>query len=257
MESSVSDAGELTSFRRALQILDLLSMDGDGMTVEQLAARLGFSSSTTYRYVRALREEHLVEEIQSGVYHLGVRIMMLARAARGPANFIQRARPALEHLTSVTDSQSFLARFTDQVVICLDSAEPRVMRPFRIAVGPGDLVPLNVGAAAKAILAQLPREHAWSLLKRAQAADLGMAPRRSRSNWQAEVSEIKRRGYAVSDWMEDGVRALSAPIFCPRDQLAAVSIAGPVRRLSDERLPSLTRHLCAAAEEIGKRLSDF
>ncbi|MGH7899481.1 MAG: helix-turn-helix domain-containing protein, partial [Candidatus Binatia bacterium] len=89
----MSQATELVSFRKMLQILDLLANDGSGLTVEQIAERGDFSTSSAYRYVRSLRQERLLEESGDGTYQLGSRLILLARAVRGPANLVQRARP--------------------------------------------------------------------------------------------------------------------------------------------------------------------
>jgi DNA-binding IclR family transcriptional regulator len=252
----MSQATGLTSFRKTLQILDLLSNDGDGLTVEQIAEGLGFSTSTTYRYVRSLRQERLVEESSDGSYQLGSRLILLARAARGPTNVIERARPTLEHLVKATGNQVFLSRLTEDLVICVDTVEPAEPRPFRVMLGPGDVVPLNQGAAAKAILAQLPPEKAVTLLL---ATDLNGPPqfRRSQAEWLSELAEIRERGYAVTEWKLDGVRAIAAPVFAPRKRLAAVSVTGPVGRLTDERVPEVVDHLRQSAGAITERLADM
>ncbi|MGH7897102.1 MAG: IclR family transcriptional regulator, partial [Candidatus Binatia bacterium] len=161
-----------------------------------------------------------------------------------------------EHLVKATDAQVFLSRLTEDVVICVDSVEPADPRPFRVMVGPGDVVPANQGAAAKAILAELPPEKAVTLLL---AADLAGPPqfRRSQAEWLHELAEIRERGYAITEWKQDGVRAIARSFVGPRKRLTAITVVGPVGRIGDERVPEILVHLREAATSLSERLADI
>jgi IclR family acetate operon transcriptional repressor len=142
------------------------------------------------------------------------------------------------------------------MVICVDQIEAQASRLVRVAVGPGDPVPLHRGAAAKAILAQLPLDRALALIAQAQLADPIIQPSRSREEWQAELVEVRHQGYALAELKPEGISAVAAAIVKPGRELAAVTIAGPTYCLTDDRLPSLAEQVRETAAEITTRLMD-
>jgi DNA-binding IclR family transcriptional regulator len=191
-----------------------------------------------------------------GSYQLGGRLLDLARVARGPVDLIHVARPFLEALASATGEQVFLSRLAGHIVVCIDQVEAQIPRLVRIAVGPGDSVPLRRGAAAKAILAHLPPHKVLALLERAESADPTPQTPRSREQWLAELAEVRRQGYAVTEFAPEGLRAVAAAIVAPRRELAALTVAGPAYCLTDERLPGLAEKVCETGTAITARLMD-
>ena len=70
------------------------------------------------------------------------------------------------------------------------------------------------------------------------------------------LQEVRKAGYARSDQEVDiGARAISAPIFDRRKKLAGgLCIAGPVHRLSDERIKTLKKKVIDCAKAISAEL---
>ena len=69
---------------------------------------------------------------------------------------------------------------------------------------------------------------------------------------RAELVRVRRLGYAVdNEEIEEGLRCVGAPV---RDYtarvVAAISIAGPVFRMTDERLPDLARMVVDASRDL-------
>jgi IclR family acetate operon transcriptional repressor len=67
-----------------------------------------------------------------------------------------------------------------------------------------------------------------------------------------QLATFQERGYALDD--EEaviGVRCLGAPIFGQEGTVVgAISISGPVVRITSDRLPLFSREICKAAREI-------
>jgi len=89
-----------------------------------------------------------------------------------------------------------------------------------------------------------------------------LSPARAFRKWQrnalhgtllAELTEVKRRGYATNDEeLFPGIRALAAPIEGVEAQAkAAVSVTGGRLRIDDRKIIAAVR---TAAHEISKRL---
>ena len=71
-----------------------------------------------------------------------------------------------------------------------------------------------------------------------------------------ELARVRRRGYALDDEeLEIGLRAVAAPIRNHRgDVVAAVSIAGPVQRVSKKALQRFATEAVATGRTISQRL---
>ncbi|TLN05734.1 IclR family transcriptional regulator, partial [bacterium] len=74
---------------------------------------------------------------------------------------------------------------------------------------------------------------------------------------RAELAKIRVQGYALSEQeYHDGIRGIGAPVFNYQDKIvAAVSITGPVYRLTEERINQELLPLAhKAASEMSRRL---
>ncbi|TCG02911.1 IclR family transcriptional regulator, partial [Paraburkholderia steynii] len=67
----------MSSITRLLSILELFSQTGPFVSVEDVAAKLGCSTPTAYRYVRELVDTGLLVRFTAGDYGLGPRIIKL------------------------------------------------------------------------------------------------------------------------------------------------------------------------------------
>src|SRR5690606_11207140 len=77
MTDQKKDSG--SSLTRALGILALFSATTPLLSAEDIAARLGYTRSTAYRYMKDLAEAGLIAPASGGSYSLGPRIVELER----------------------------------------------------------------------------------------------------------------------------------------------------------------------------------
>jgi len=77
-----------SSLGRMLSVLDTFSEDASIWTVDNIAAALGYTRATAYRYVGGLCDAGLLTRVAQGAYGLGPRIIELDRQ-------IQRCDPLL------------------------------------------------------------------------------------------------------------------------------------------------------------------
>jgi DNA-binding IclR family transcriptional regulator len=74
----------------------------------------------------------------------------------------------------------------------------------------------------------------------------------SRDALQADLAEVRRRGYAVTnEELEPGLVAVAAPVY--RDGaavVAALSVSGPATRLTARRIPAIAAQCVAEASAL-------
>ncbi|CAB4845986.1 unannotated protein [freshwater metagenome] len=163
---------------RGLTVLELLSDASDGLTVTEIAARLGVSRTVVYRLVVTLEMHALLRRGTDGRCRLGMAVLALARQVQPVLR--EAAMPALRRLA---DSVGATAHLT--VVDGTDALSVAVVEPtrsdFHVAYRVGARHALDRGAAGKAVLAARstqgrPFEPGWVVsIGEPQAGGYGVA----------------------------------------------------------------------------------
>jgi DNA-binding IclR family transcriptional regulator len=208
---SVSNVGVLD---KAVGVLRALERSGpSGLADLQLAT--GLPRATAHRLVRALEHHGLVRRDGDGRFCLGLALVGLGHAAAESYPLAELARPALVALRDrVGESVQLFVVEGDgrRCVVSLQSAHG-----LRWIVPEGALLPLHVGSAGRVL-----------------SGDRGAA------GWVESVEE-----------REAGVASVSAPVVAPDGRvLAAVSVSGPVERLSREPGARHGAAVVAAAADV-------
>jgi len=215
---SVSGVGVLD---KAVSLLRALERRGP-LGLSELQQAIGVPRATTHRLAVALEQHGLVRRDTAGRFELGLGLIGLGRSAAERFPVAALARDAMEALRDRTgeDVQLFI-RDGDarRCVLSLQSGHA-----LRWIVPEGALLPLDRGSAGR-VLTRLPG--------------------RRQSPWIESVEE-----------REKGVASVSAPVCDSLGVvLAAVSIAGPVERLTRSPGRRFGAAVVAAAEEIARRLA--
>ena len=116
--------------------------------------------------------------------------------------------------------------------------------------------PLHVTALGKALTAFLPAKEQERILGELKFEPATPNSIMNLAEFRHELEQVCQQGYAIDD--EEvvlGARCLGAPVFgSERVPIAAVSISGPVTRISLESVPVLAGTLVTAARSISAAL---
>lgn len=228
MPTAPSPASQTLS--RGIQILEILSDESAGTSIDEIAARLGVHRSIAYRLLRTLEDHRLIARDGGGLVSLGPR---MAALAAGVAHDLQAE--ALPELTAVANSLGmtcFLAVLDGDECITLASVEPR-HAVASVAQRPGARHPVTVGAPGKAILAQLAP---------------GQWPPHAPAHLLEDVSAVRVRGYATShDEVIPTVRSVSVPLALRAQRPAAIAVVHVASAHGDEEI---AERLAASAQVI-------
>ena len=240
---------------RSLGILELLCSEGPELSLIELSERLRLHKSTTHRLVGVLEQHRFVEKSSNnGKYRLGLKLFELGSKALAHLDWRERARRFLQRLAFETGETAHLCILDDGEVLYLEKVEaPRTVRVPSIV---GRRYPAHCGAAGKTLLAFQPEEEIEELIKRRGLK----AYTRNTLTTPAQLREglrlVREQGYAIdNEEFEEGLECIGAPI---RDYsgkvVAAISIAGPAFRITEDKLPVLARSVIEAAQELSDDL---
>lgn len=247
MHELISRVPGAQSARRVLQLLFYFDGQHPDAAVDELAAAVGVPLSTAYRYVALLREMSILEEGAGGTYHVTPRVLALGDAVERSHGLIRSAHPVMRRLAQFSGETALLVRLMGRAAVCVDRVESR--QPMRLTYEPGQAVSLQQGASARLLIANLPTEDRRAHLD--WLADQDPAFARRRAQFEEEIAWSAACGWAISRGEIDaGIVAVAAPVKVLGRTVAAISIAGPEFRATEEDLDKRREAVVAGADEI-------
>ena len=180
----------------------------------------------------------------------GTEAFSVGNAYLRKRNLVALAHPWMQDLVRQTGETSNLAVLQPDCIVFVAQAESKEV--MRMAVPLGSRGPLHATGVGKAMLSALPEAHALERVRAAGMPSLTHNTLTSADALAEEMRKIRRDGFAVDDEeQKPGLRCLAANIYGPDGQAAAaVSISGPVVRVSHAKIPDFSAHVKAAARQI-------
>lgn len=212
---AISGVGVIDKGILILQALRVRPLD-----LAQLQHASGLPRATAHRLAVALEQHHFIRRDAQGRFCLGFELVALGRAASEQFGLGELAHATLDELRRSTGESVQLYVREDGARRCIVSLQsPHALRWI---VPEGSLLPLEVGSAGRVL--------------RGEATARG---------WVESVEE-----------REPGVASVSAPV-CDRggEITAAVSVSGPVERLTRSPGERLGAAVVAAANAVSRRLA--
>lgn len=135
---------------RGLSVLELLANASDGLTVTEIAARLGVSRTVVYRLVVTLEQHALLRRGRDGRCRLGMAVLALARRVQPVLR--EAALPALRRLSDSVGATAHLTVVDGSDALAVAVVEP-TRSDFHVAYRVGARRALDRGAGGNAVLA--------------------------------------------------------------------------------------------------------
>jgi DNA-binding IclR family transcriptional regulator len=197
----------------------LAALRAQPLDLADLQAATGLPRATAHRLAAALEAHHLVRRDAQGRFCLGLELVALGRAANEQLGLAEIAGPALMRLRDDCGESVQLFVREDDMRRCVVSLQSP--HGLRWIVPEGSLLPLGAGSAGKALVAQ------------------------GTARWVQSVEE-----------REKGVASVSAAIVGRGGEVvAAVSVSGPIERLTRQPGKRYGARVSAASDEIAALLS--
>ncbi|MFL4475855.1 IclR family transcriptional regulator [Paeniglutamicibacter sp. MACA_103] len=234
---------------RALSVLRLLSESGAEQSISEVAEKLGLSSGTANRIMRALAAERLVaRNPQTESYFLGSGAVLLGQAAQRGFG-LDKMLPILKRLNEETEESVNLSiRESHESVVML---RVQSTLPLRFEQHTGARFPLYTTASGKAILAFSPNasDYLGSLPTRLEKVTPHSLE--TRTDLEQVIQETRERGFSIDEQENvDGVRSVGAPVLDAfGNAQAAIVIQVPAVRMPISRVSELGQRIMTAARE--------
>ncbi|HIY66228.1 MAG TPA: IclR family transcriptional regulator [Candidatus Agrococcus pullicola] len=228
------------SVARAAAIVDVVAgRSPEGARLIDVVEATALQKTTAHRILATLVGlEWLEHSAESGVFHLGPKLVGLGGEALNRHGIAEIASPRLTSLSRLTEDTVFLSVPSGTEALCVD----RVLGSFPIrtlTLQVGDRRPLGIGAGAMALLA-------W---QRDADIDLALATPSSSHQYQmTDMASMKRsiqitreRGYSINDGgIVPGAVGVGVPVLNSDDTaVAALSIGAIASRMTTDRMNTL------------------
>lgn len=248
----------IESIDRALVILQYFLRTEEPLSVTQLSKALGIHKSTVSRTIDTLEGRgFLTKQEDTGKYWLGMQVYSLGMLYREKDRFQEVAYPyakalAIEcnasvHMTTFPQTR---APYPEHVIL------EKITLPQTVDVAPhtGAIRPAYCSASGKCLLAfsdEYRTPYEGCKLKKFTEYTITDWPK-----LLTELDKIRRDGYAVErQEVEPGMTCIAAPIFAGTKIVAAISVSGPISRITEDVEPTYTEAVKKAAHDITQALS--
>lgn len=243
------------SVDKAFLLLSVVSEYPHGVSITELANRMGMYKSTVHRLLTTMMRHRAVEQDDvTGRYKLGYGVLDLGMRLLSSIDLRAEALPFLQKLATEVNEVVHLAFLDQGEVVYIEKVEsPQTIRMHSRV---GTRVPVHATGLGKAILAFLPQHEMMRIVDRYGLPRLTEHTLTERRVFLQSLQLTRETGYAFDlEEHELGVCCVAAPIQDNTGRVvAACSVSGPSIRMDMNRLRELVPYVKQTAAEISARL---
>lgn len=252
---AVTATGQVQSLTRGLSLLEALATAESGLSLTDLARKVELAPSTAHRLLATLEKMGYV--YQGGDlarWYVGLQAFTVGSSFLANRDFVAQSHPYLRRLMEQSGETANLGILDGTEAVFIDQVQCR--ETMRTIVKLGSRVPLHASGVGKAIFAALPDEQIDAIVKVKGLPRITANTITSPEIMWASIRVIRQRGYSFDDEEHlPGTRCVASPIYDEHaEALGALSLAGPLSRLPDDRIKQLGPLVAHLAEELTRRL---
>lgn len=239
---------------RVFDILELLTLEKEGLGVTDIGNRVGLHKSTVHRILSAMAERGYIEKVPSKpIYKIGLKLIEISSVYLNSVELKTEARPYLWELASKLNQPVHLAILDGTDAVYIEKVD--VINSIRLYSQIGRRIPVFCSALGKSLLSGLNDVELEEVISKCSFEKI-TTNTVGREELVRQVRETRNTGWSVDDEEHDeGIRCIAAPVFDYRRKvIAAVSIAGPVTVFPSENDPVTARIVKDISMEISMRM---
>ncbi len=240
---------------RALDILEILSVERDGLGVTEIGNRLALHKSTVHRIVSAMAERGYIEKVPNkSVYRIGLKLVEISSVYLNSVELKTEAKPYLRELSAKYNLAAHLAILDGLDAVYIDKVDS--VGDIRLYSQIGRRIPVHSSGLGKCLISGLSDIEIDDLLSGYVFTKYTAHTIINFNDYKQEINQVRKLGYAIDDEEHDEyIRCVAAPVFDYRDQvIAAVSVAGNASIISRERDAEVGLFVKEIARKISKRM---
>ncbi|KFC70116.1 Transcriptional regulator [Bosea sp. LC85] len=251
---SADQRGSLKSMQKLMAVLDCFSRYDRSLSLAEISERCKMPKTTVHRLVTSLREAKLLEQDKGrDRYRMGIRLFELGSIVLANLDLHREARALVERLGDISGESAHLCVFDGTNMVIIEHREPggnSVNWTTTLSISPSYCT--GVGKAALAF------QEPATIEKVIRQGLLPYTPNTltDPDALRKDLAETRARGYSIDEGEhQPTVRCVAAPIRNASGHVfAAVSVTGPMDRVTRERVPALAELVTATAAQLSRQV---
>jgi len=243
------------SIDRALQILELFSLEKPEWGVTEISKALNIYKSNVYNVLTTLVEKSFVKkDSKTDKYKLGIKFFELGSVVIKNIDLRRIAHPYIEKLSKEFNETVHLGVLDKGRVVSIEREESNKSLYSHIEIG--RRAPLHCTAVGKAIMSYLSEDEINLIIKEKGLEKFTENTITTKEGLENEFKIIRKQGYAVDNMEhEEGVRCVAGPI---RDYngkvITSMSISGPAFRIDESNIPNIAKKVKGYCDCISEEM---
>ena len=245
----------IQSIDRALQVLELFSLEKPELGVTEISKALNIYKSNVHNILTTLSEKSFVKkDVKTDKYKLGIKFFELGSVVIKNMDLRKIAHPYIEELSKKFNETVHLGVLDKGRVVSIEREESDKGLCSHIEIG--KRAPLHCTAVGKAIMAYLSKDKVAAIVKEKGLKKYTENTITNKKELEKEFLKIRKQGYAVDNMEhEEGVHCIAGPI---RDHsgevIASMSVSGPAFRINESNIPSIAKKVKEYCDYISKEM---
>ncbi|WP_421506919.1 glyoxylate bypass operon transcriptional repressor IclR [Erwinia rhapontici] len=251
--STAAPAGQVQSLTRGLKLLEFIAESHGNVALTELAQQAGLPNSTTHRLLTTMQQQGFVRQVGDlGLWTIGSHAFVVGSSFLQSRNLLALVHPMLRTLMEASGETVNLAvlDISDHQAVIIDQVQCTQL--MRMSAPIGGKLPMHASGAGKAFLANLDDKQVSELLHRQGLHHYTPKTLISPHSLKENLAQVRKAGYSFDDEEHAlGLRCIAACIYDEhREPFAAISISGPISRITDDRVTEIGALVIKAAKEI-------
>jgi len=226
--------------QRVINILELLAMHPEGLTLTQIANGINSPKSTVLPIVRTLRSnKYAFYNPQSALYWVGVAAFSTGSAYISQMNSLKFIRSEMKYIVQQCGEICHLGirDGNKAVFISIEESNAAIQLVSRV----GKRMPLHCSAIGKSLICTMDIDEIRALHPKGLEAFTEKTITRF-DLLEKELESIRNNGYVSIEIGEMGpdLACVSVPLFKYDSIIAAVSVSIPILRTTDDKLDQIS-----------------
>lgn len=245
----------IQSIDRALQVLELFSLEKPEWGVTEISKALNIYKSNVHNVLTTLAERgFVIKDSKTDKYKLGIKFFELGSVVIKNMDLRKIAHPYMEKLLKEFNETVHLGILVEGEIISIEQEESDQSLSPRIFIG--KRTPLHCTGVGKAIMAYLPKDKFAFIIKEMGIPRYTENTISNEEELEKELEKIRKQGYAVDNMEhEEGVRCVAGPIRDYTGKVSAsLSVSGPAFRINENDIPNIAKKVKEYCDCISKEM---
>ena len=245
--------GQVQSLTRGLKLLEFIAESHGNVALTELAQQAGLPNSTTHRLLTTMQQQGFVRQVGDlGLWTIGAHAFVVGSSFLQSRNLLALVHPVLRSLMEQSGETVNLAvlELSDHQAVIIDQVQCTQL--MRMSAPIGGKLPMHASGAGKAFLAHLGDEQVTALLHQKGLHYYTPKTLMSPQSLKENLALVRKAGFSFDDEEHAlGLRCVAAPIYDEHGEaFAALSISGPIARMTDDRITELGALVIREARQV-------